>query len=175
MDNYHDQTNWQYQVITRRLAEADLMDEDRQTIRAETQPRSSFQGQFPLCREIETIPRTKILDGNLATHALGCSSKIENETVDDYAIMFQSLRSEPFDIHAHSALVLNLLDSYPGDFLRVALERMSMEAELEPHFLVYSQFMARRESPISLGARRFQRSLKDGRRRSRNHADDVQK
>ena len=33
MDDYHDQTNWQYEVITpENLAEADLMDEDRERI-----------------------------------------------------------------------------------------------------------------------------------------------
>ena len=86
--------------------------------------------------------------------------------------MFQSLRSEPFDIHTHSALVLNLLDSYPGDFLRVALERMSMEAELEPHFLVYSQFMARVADLI--GRSKIPEVAEAWRRRRRgNHADDV--
>jgi hypothetical protein len=61
----------------------------------------------------------------------------------DFVTMFQSLRSEPFDIHAHSALVLNLLERYPGDFLRVGLERMSMDKELEPLHLLYNQFLAR--------------------------------
>ena len=146
MDNYHDQTNWQYQVITREnLAEADLMDEDRERIRAEMEvsPEHRFKVNFLFVEKSKQYPEQKFLMEIWQPMHSDENEEKMKQLLADYTTMFQSLRSEPFDIHAHSALVLNLLDSYPGDFLRVALERMSMEAELEPHFLVYSQFMAR--------------------------------
>ena len=146
MDDYHDQTNWQYQVITREnLAEADLRDDDRERIEAEMEvsPDHRFKLNFLFVEKSKQYPEQKFLMEIWQPMPSDENEEKMKQLLADYATMFQSLRSEPFDIHAHSALVLNLLDSYPGDFLRVALERMSMEAELEPHFLVYSQFMAR--------------------------------
>ena len=146
MDNYHDQTNWSYQVLTREnLAEAELRDDDRERIEAEMEvsPAHRFKINFLFVEKSEQYPEQKFLMEIWQFMPSDENEEKMKQLLADYATMFQSLRSEPFDIHTHSALVLNLLDSYPGDFLRVALERMSMESELEPHFLVYSQFMAR--------------------------------
>ncbi len=146
MDDYHDQTNWSYQVLTREnLAEAELRDDDRERIEAEMKvsPAYRFKINFLFVEKSEQYPEQKFLMEIWQFMPSDENEKKIKQVQTDFSTMFQSLRSEPFDIHTHSALVQNLLDSYPGDFLRVALERMSMESELQPLHLAYNQFLAR--------------------------------
>ena len=146
MDDYHDQSNWYHQVITREnLAETELRDDDRERIEAELEasPTHRFKINFLFQQKSEQFPEQKFLMEIWQPMLSDENEEKMRQVQADYAIMFESLRSEPFDLHAHSALVLDIIESYPGDFLRLALERMSMEKELEPLHLVYNQFMAR--------------------------------
>lgn len=146
MDDYHDQSNWQFQVLTpENLHEAELRDDDRQRITEEMEvsPSHRFKINFLFIEKTERFPEQKFLMEIWAPMPSGDNERQIVNVQADFADMFQTLHSKPFDIHAHSALVLNLIDSYPGDFLRVGLERMSMEKELEPLHLVYNQFVAR--------------------------------
>ena len=146
MDDYPDQTTWSYQVLTREnLAEAELRDDDRERIEAEMEvsPAHRFKINFLFVEKSKQYPEQKFLMEIWQPMPSDENEEKMKQVQTDFATMFQSLHSEPFDIHAHSALVLNLLDSYPGDFLRVGLERMSMESELQPLHLVYNQFLAR--------------------------------
>ena len=146
MDDYHDQSNWQFQVLTpENLHEAELRDDDRQRITEEMEvsPSHRFKINFLFIEKTERFPEQKFLMEIWAPMPSGDNERQIVNVQADFADMFQSLHSKPFDIHAHSALVLNLIDSYPGDFLRVGLERMSMEKELEPLHLVYNQFVGR--------------------------------
>ena len=84
--------------------------------------------------------------------------------------MFQSLRSEPFDIHAHLHWCWTSLIPIRGLLASCSWTHVN-GGGMEPHFLVYSQFMARVADLI--GRSKIQRSLKDLRWRRGNHADDV--
>ena len=146
MDDYYDQTNWHYQTVTlENLSEAILTDEDRERIEAELKisPSHRFKINFLFVEKSERFPEQKFLMEIWAPMPSDDNESLIRQVQDDFEKIFQSLRKEPFDVHAHSALVLNHFESYPGDFLRTALERMSMEKELEPLHLVYNQFFAR--------------------------------
>ena len=65
------------------------------------------------------------------------------ETLDgvfNFATIFQSLQNDSFDVHARSNLY-ELIDSIQR-FLRVALEKMSMQKEIDP-LLDVQQFIGR--------------------------------
>jgi hypothetical protein len=146
MDDYYDQSNWNYQVVTlENLSEAVLTEEDRERIEAELNisPPHRFKINFLFMEKSEQFPEQKFLM-EIWTSMPSDDNEVRIRRVqDDFEKIFQSLLQKPFDIHAHSALVLNHFESNPGDFLRTALERMSMEKELEPLHLVYNQFFAR--------------------------------
>ena len=146
MDDYFDQTNWHYQAVTlENLSEAILTDEDRERIEAELKisPLHRFKINFLFVEKSERFPEQKFLMEIWAPMPSDENEVRIRQVQHDFEKIFQSLRKEPFDVHAHSALVLNHFESYPGDFLRTALERMSMEKELEPLHLAYNQFFAR--------------------------------
>ena len=146
MDDYHDQSNWHYDFLTpQNLNQADLRDDDRERIEAEMaiSPPHRFKINFLFVEKTERFPEQKFL-----MEIWGPMPSYENEkTLDrvctDFTTIFQSLRNDSFDVHARSELVLNLIDSYPGDFLRVALEKKSMQKEIEPLYLMYNQFIGR--------------------------------
>lgn len=146
MNHYHDQTDWEYFVLTpENLAEADLRDDDRERIEAEmsVSPPHRFKVNFLFVEKSEQYPEQKFLVEIWQPMPSDENEEKMRQVQADFTTMFESLRSEPFDIHAHSALVLNILDTYPGDFLRVGLERLSMDQQLEPVHLVYNHFLAR--------------------------------
>ena len=74
-----------------------------------------------------------------------------------------SIFENSVDVHARSELVLNLIDSYPGDFLRVALEKMSMQKEIEPLYLMYNQFIGRTNQYATQGFLRLSKDAARGR------------
>ena len=146
MDDYHDQSNWHYDVLTpQNLEQADLRDDDRERIEAEMaiSPPHRFKINFLFVEKTEQFPEQKFLMEIWAPMPSNENEEKLERVCTDFAAMFQSLRSDSFDIHSHSELVLNLFDSYPGDFLRVGLEKMSMQKEIEPLYLMYNQFLGR--------------------------------
>ena len=145
IDNYEDQSSWEHFLVNpQNVHHVDIREEDREQILQEMQscspdamkvnylhPQKTKEFGSKFLMEIWHVIPTETTNALVDTFA------------EKYSTIFASCRSKPFDLKAHSDLIIDLISYNRSDIFRAAIESYSIDNSLEPQDLDWNQFIVR--------------------------------
>jgi hypothetical protein len=146
MDDYEDQTNWDYMFLTKEnVAKAPIDEVDRMRITEEMDRSSSerMKVNFLFTSKSERFPEQKFLMEVWSVLPTDENERFVTDTASTFNDLFVSCEQEPFNLNSHSEIIKKLVSIDRGDLLRVGLERQTVRRDLTPAQFDYNQFLVR--------------------------------
>lgn len=146
MDDYEDQTNWDYMFLTKEnVAKAPIDEIDRMRITEEIDRSSSerMKVNFLFTSKSEQFPDQKFLMEVWTVLPTDENERFVTDTANTFNDLFVSSEQKPFYINSQSDIINKLVSIKRGDILRVGLEQQSVRKDLTPAQFDYNQFLVR--------------------------------
>lgn len=145
IDNYEDQSSWEHFLVNPlNVNQIDIREEDREQILEEMQRCSSNEMKVNYLYPQKTKEfGSKFLMEIWHVIPTQMANDLVDAFAEKYSTIFASCRSKPFDLKAHSDLIIDLLSYNRSDIFRAAIESYSIHHQLEPQDLDWNQFIIR--------------------------------